>query len=169
MRVVDPGSPLCGWDLLCDEVEVEGLPEGISPMLDVLAARRIDVLLGDRPLQYSPPNGMGMTIDADRVEPCPVQDAVIEVATDAEGLYGDHLERQSYATNHMNLEIEIFENAVLAVYVHEGEGGPHTVKKAWFGPPDYALIKRLEDLFDDDDCDGIEQILGGEGDGRAQA
>ena len=166
MRVIDPGSPLCGWDLLCDEVELGALPEGTVPMYDVLAARRIEVLVGDRPLQYSPPNGMGMTIDGDRVEPSPLGDGQIEIAVDSSGLYGEHLERMSFSTPQMNLELEIFESAVIAVFEREGLERPLT--KSWFGPPDYGLLKRLEGLFDVEDYLGIEEVLGGD-DGRAQA
>ena len=82
-RVVDPLSPLHGCD-------VHGLDDG--ELLEICALRRVDVFVGDRPYQLIAPEGqtLGLLIVRDQLEPSPIQDEVVELATDLP--YGTFLE-----------------------------------------------------------------------------
>ncbi len=169
-RVVDPGSPLCGWDLLCglDGGTVEEVVESEAWYSEVLAARRLDVLLGDRPLQFNPPGGIGMLVDIKKLDPSPVQTGTVEIGSDAEGLYGEHLERRSYSMldPDMKLDIEIFAGATLAAL---DVSGNEPLAGSWFGEPDMEFIAGLEMMFENSDVDGLQaEIIGGPH-GRAQA
>jgi hypothetical protein len=162
MRVTDPGSPLCGWDLLCEPMDEE--------LYEILAARRVDVLLGDRPLQFSPPDGLGMWIHVSKLEEAPIQgDGPIEIGTDREGLYGSHVETREYRhtgegeMTHL-LTVEVFTGAVQAALETEHDAKP--VTKTWFGEPNAALLERLENLSSEGDVEGLlECLAGGDDDG----
>jgi hypothetical protein len=61
-------------------------------MLIILAMRRVDVFVGDRPFQLIAPEGetLGLLIMQDRLEPSPLQDDIVELSTDLP--YGEFLE-----------------------------------------------------------------------------
>lgn len=77
-RVTDPLNPLCGCD-----VRVETSTLGPS-WLHVVALRRVDVFLGDRPFQlFAPPEeSLGVMIRKAHLEMSPIQDDVVQTATD---------------------------------------------------------------------------------------
>lgn len=81
-RVIDPLSPLYGCDVRGNYRNATFGPEH-GLIIDGL--RRIDILIGDRPFQLMAPAGedIGLIIRLSNLELSPLQDDVIELATDS--------------------------------------------------------------------------------------
>lgn len=81
-RVNDALNPLCGADVLTGDVgHIEG---GHRRFYEVLAVRRVDVFVGDRPYQLVAPQGqsLGIMVAGDNLTESPIQDEIVEIATD---------------------------------------------------------------------------------------
>jgi hypothetical protein len=73
-RVIDPLSPLYGCDVRGTSSE---------PWLTIVALRRVDVFVGNRPFQLVAPEGqsLGLLIDVEQLELSPIQTDVVELDT----------------------------------------------------------------------------------------
>lgn len=77
-RVINRFSPLYGCDVFGYTVNVNS-----SEFLLVRKLRKIDVVVGDRPLQLvsAPEEDLGILIDMTHVEISPIQDDVVEISS----------------------------------------------------------------------------------------
>lgn len=93
-RVIDPLSPLYGCDLRLapGRLNLRLSAGGVKTFATIEALRRIDVFVGDRPFQLISPEHetLGLMIDAAQLENSPIQDDIVELATDRP--YGNFLE-----------------------------------------------------------------------------
>ncbi len=108
-RVIDPLSPLYGCDVRGYSAEcVFGPDDGLV----IKAMRRVDIFVGDRPFQLIAPQGetLGLVIDSRQLEPSPLQDETVELATDLP--YGEFLEEvEDERGDRLRLHSVAYENA----------------------------------------------------------
>jgi hypothetical protein len=80
-RVTDPLSPLYGCDVRGWRSQAVF---GADDALVVIALRRVDVFVGDRPFQLVAREGedLGIAVRADQLDESPLQDETIETGTD---------------------------------------------------------------------------------------
>lgn len=109
-RVNDPLSPLSGCDVMGDEVP--GLA-GVFRAILVTAVRRVDVFAGDRPYQRVAAGGghLGLMLDMAQLVPSPIQDDVVEIATDRP--YGAVVEERDHDRSD-GLRLRVVEYELLA-------------------------------------------------------
>lgn len=85
-RVNDPLSPLSGCDVRLgpDRLDFHRRSDGALLYAIIVAVRRVDVFQGDRPYQRVSALGqdLGLMIATDRLIESPIQDDVVEIATD---------------------------------------------------------------------------------------
>ncbi len=105
-RVTDPLSPLFGCDVKCFMVRV---PHGYA---SIVALRRVDIFVGDRPFQLVAPPGetLGLMIDEIQLGDCQLQDETFELATDTP--YGKFVnEEENYRDDGCSINVAWFTNA----------------------------------------------------------
>lgn len=111
-RVVDPVNPLCGCDVRIDDAVKDD-----AVYHEVVALRRVDVLVGDRPFQLRAPDGqgLGVCVAGSHLEESPIQDDVVEIAYDSP--YGKCLDELSIpGPDGDQLQIARYERAIQAAY-----------------------------------------------------
>lgn len=86
-RVIDPLSPLYGCDVLLDGHRVWGVEWAVDAdesFYRVVAMRRVDVFVGDRPFQLVAKDGqdLGLMISNACFAASPVQDEIVVTGTD---------------------------------------------------------------------------------------
>jgi len=122
-RVIDPLSPLYGCDVSGYDAFIgpHGIPEGVY--VNITAMRRIDIFVGDRPFQLVAPRNenLGLLILYQHLEPSPLQNETVELATDApNGKCLDEYEVER--GDHIRLRIAYFkEVAQLALTDHSSD------------------------------------------------
>ena len=107
-RVSDPISPLYGCDVKGYEIDsMFGPDDGMV----LCALRRIDIFKGDRPFQLVAPVGedLGIIISCDQLCLSPLQDDIVELATDLP--YGRFLEESELFVSDLVLNIVTYERA----------------------------------------------------------
>lgn len=110
-RVNDALNPLCGADVLTGDA---GHIEGDSrTFYEVLAVRRVDVFVGDRPYQLVAPPGqsLGIMVASDNLTQSPIQDEVVEIATDRP--YGAVVEERDHDRSD-SLRLRVVEYELMA-------------------------------------------------------
>ncbi len=127
-RVIDPLNPLYG----CDVKGVESF--SAEGWLVVGAMRRVDVFVGDRPFQLVDPNGcLGVLVDIDHLSLSPIQDEVMETATDRP--YGLCLnESEMTRGDGVTLRVARYENST-QIAVSGGDGKLLATQTIWTGGP----------------------------------
>lgn len=80
-RVNDPLSPVYGCDVRGWRAEAVFGPDDA---LVVIAMRRVDIFVGDRPFQLVAPDGenLGLAVRTDQLVESPIQDEIMETGTD---------------------------------------------------------------------------------------
>lgn len=87
-RVIDPLSPLYGCDVLLSGEHVRSIAWAFDPedeaFYRIVAMRRMDVIMGDRPFQLVAKKGedLGLLISNACISSSPIQDEIIETGTD---------------------------------------------------------------------------------------
>ncbi len=136
-RVIDPLNPLYGCDVRCREsLQAEG-------WMVVEALRRVDVFVGDRPFQLVAPKGgcLGLLVDSDNLEVSPIQDEVMETATDRP--YGLCLnESEMQRGDEVTLRIARYEYST-QIALLSAEGKLLATQTLWNGGPTGPETTRL--------------------------
>lgn len=117
-RVIDPLSPLYGCDVRGWRKPVGNNEMTIQDFMVIEAMRRVDIFVGDRPFQLVAPDGemLGLLIDWTQLEPSPLQDEIVELATDMP--YGEFLEevelnREDGCVLHLSAYERLYQVALL--------------------------------------------------------
>lgn len=151
------GNPLNGCDVQVydDPSDSAGIP------LLVLALRRIDMIIGDRPYQLRDPDGLGVYIDRYSLVDSPIQDDVVEIATDSP--YGKFIDSNIFPLGKDGLiTMARYERAVQATY-NPVDGDPKN--RTYYGAKgeldqiEMSLMKMHEDGQTEE---LIYQIVGGD-------
>lgn len=155
-RVNDPLNPLCGSDVLTGEVgRIEG---GSRKFWEVIAIRRVDVFVGDRPYQLVAPAGgsLGIMVASDGLVESPIQDEVVEIATDRP--YGKCVEERDLdRSDGVRLRVVEYEQ-MGQVALDDADG-----TLAASGNVTVGGISRLEEAFrNGSDLDEMLELLGAE-------
>jgi hypothetical protein len=155
-RVIDPLSPLYGCDVKLADSSAVAVDRGAEIWWKVIAMRRVDIFVGDRPFQLIAPPGesLGICIDPDQLEPSPLQDETVELQTDRpNGLCLDESE-MTRGDGH-TLRIARYERAT-QVALDDGQGtllGTRT----FYGMPDDTGDERVLSMFEQN-CDPDEIV-----------
>lgn len=120
-RVIDPLNPLYGCDVRLSDVD--GIYGGkiTSPLIwwKVVAMRRVDMVVGDRPFQLMAPDGcdLGIAIDPEQLTTSPIQEDVIEF--DRGSPYGEFIQERSHRIHDdgPSLTVVRFTRALQAVLI----------------------------------------------------
>lgn len=127
-RVTDPLNPLCGCDVklggngITNVQMKDGVTQEVEHYNRVIALRRVDVFVGDRPFQLVAPEGehLGVMVDMRHVEISPLQDETVETGTDRpHGLCLD--ESEMTRKDGLTIRIARYEKAT-QIALEDGEG-----------------------------------------------
>ncbi len=140
-RVTDPLSPLFGCDVQTWSVGLHDWPL-------VVALRRVDIFVGDRPFQLVAKSGedLGLQINPDILTESPMQDDIVELGTDMP--YGKVLvELEKTRADGLTLNFVTYERAGQVSIISTGKVA---AKKTYFGF-DTSRSSEIELAFDDGD------------------
>lgn len=148
-RVIDPLSPLYGCDIRLGLGLARVNPDDFSVKSFgvVVAMRRVDVFVGDRPFQLIAKEGedLGLMIDKSQLEDSPLQDETVETGTDRpHGLCID--ESEMTRGDGVTLRVARYERAV-QIAVEDSEGELRATNTAVGGTRD-VWEKVIVDMFE---------------------
>jgi hypothetical protein len=152
-RVIDPLSPLFGCDVKL----------GFSRMLNftsIIAMRRIDVFVGDRPFQLIAPENetLGLFIDVNQLEASPFQNETMEMSTSIP--YGACIQEYETARTESDesetvLHIVYYDNAT-QVALKDGSGV--LSKNTFFGLP-FSISPVLKIRYEFEHNASVESLV----------
>lgn len=121
-RVIDPLNPLFGCDVRVRNDRAVVAKSGAKLYWEISAMRRVDIFVGDRPFQLIAPEGesLGLWIDPAHLQDSPLQDDVVELATDLP--YGECLDEMEYERGDgLRIHLVTYEHACQVALLKDGQ------------------------------------------------
>ena len=145
-RVIDPLNPLFGCDVKISDSSAVVSAGGSKLHWKIIAMRRVDIFVGDRPFQLIAPEGedLGLFIDPDHLEESQIQDDVVELTTARP--FGISLDEGELTRDDgLTLNVARYERAVqMALSVNDDL----LATKTFVGDPEF-VGQHILDMFED--------------------